>query len=166
MSDPGSNQALNTVLTATGCVQNCSVDVWEREREDARHAQRAAKLLAVEGILWGERPPKRLWESLKNACKRHASFQLMRVLEVGPLPCRPPAGMPRLCCSYCVCAAAAKWAKHAVKHGAHGMHSTHKDTIRGTSCMPASRAPQEPASCVMGLDLHQCEPPWSSKPSI
>ena len=48
-------------------------------------AQRAAKLLAVDGVLWGEKPPRRLWEQLKAACMRHASFQIMRTLEVWAL---------------------------------------------------------------------------------
>ena len=66
-------------------MQHCPVDVWERERQKASRAQRATKLLAVDGILWGGKPPRRLWKQLKSACVRHASFQIMRTLEVRAL---------------------------------------------------------------------------------
>ena len=63
-------------------VQHCPVEAWEREQQEATASQRAAKLLAVDSILWGGRPRKDLTGQLRAAIKRHIIFQLMRLLEV------------------------------------------------------------------------------------
>ena len=75
-------------------LQHCPVEAWERECQAATATQRAAKLLAVDSILWGKRPPKDLYGQLQAAVLRQLSYQLMRLLEV----CwNPTPGLRSMC---------------------------------------------------------------------
>ena len=48
---------LDTPLMRLMCMQYCAPDVFERQQAQATALQRAAKLRAVDNILWNRKPP-------------------------------------------------------------------------------------------------------------